>query len=242
MPRSKSTSDIPHVTMTDHQIPRLGDSINVPEAENRSGDWLKDRHAGGRRLLVPFHRDLMTTAERNEASRELAIAYSREGAAGAAMALPWLEMTLVANPDDVPAWQAKGVTLGWVNRSQEAMNAFQTALKIAPDRESLLKEAAQSAELAGAAKAASGYWQRAIGVNPWRSDYRAALARLCVETQDWPDAVAACREVIRLNPANIEVRQWLVESYLRTGNLTAAQAEQKILLGFGSPERSLPSR
>jgi tetratricopeptide (TPR) repeat protein len=227
--------------MTDHSIPRGDKQADVQKAGRSSGRWINNSATGGRQFLVPFHRDEMTVAERDEARREVAIAYSREGAVAAATALRWLEATLAVDPRDVVAWQAKGVALGWLNRREDALNAFQVALKMDPKREFLLKEAAQGAELAGATEIAGDYWQQAISVNPWRSDYRAALARLYVQKQDWTSAVRACREVIRLNPANAEVRRWLVQSYKNLGDHGAAEAEQTILNGFDTIARSLPS-
>jgi Tfp pilus assembly protein PilF len=229
MPRSRMTSDIPHVTMTDHRVLRHGSSTKAAEAKGQA-----DERPARRGSLVPFHRHVMTAAEQSAARRELAIVYSREGAVGAAKALPWLEAALAADPRDVPVWQAKGVALGWLNRPEEGLEAFRTALNLAPGRELLLREAAQGAELAGASSTARQYWQRAIDVNPWRSDYPTAVARLCVEAGDWQGAVTACRQALRLNPANVEVRRWLVQSLLSLGDHAAAQAEQAILQGFGS--------
>ena len=71
-----------------------------------------------------------------------------------------------------------------------------------------------------------------IAVNPWRSDYRLALARNCAQAGDWPGAVAACREAIRLNPELFEARSLLVQCYLRSGEPAEADAEFRTLLRF----------
>jgi Flp pilus assembly protein TadD len=230
MPRSKST-DIPHVATTDHRIARQGveGDRSPPQVEGQRP---------GRSPLVNFHRDLMAADELAEANRDIGVAICRDGPAGAAKALPWLEAALVANPDDVAAWQAKGVSLVWLGRAEEGLAAFQRALKVDADRELLLKEAAHGAARAGQREVAIAYWRRAIAINPWRSDYQAALAPLYFEGRDWNAAAEACREALRLNFANLEVRKLLVQCHLRLGNAEAARAEFETILGFDPPDRN----
>ena len=234
MPRSKS-GDIPHVATSDHRIPRQGDrqdSLPSRVATQRSGGP----------PLVNFHRDLMDADELYDVNRDLGIALSRNGPDSAAVALPWLDEALAARPDDLPARQARGVALRWLGRAQEGLADFQAALKQDPDRELLLKEAAHGAIMAGKTELAIGYWRRAIGINPWRSDYRAALAFLFFEAGDWPSAAEACRETLRLNIANLDIRKLLVQCHLRLGDSAAARAEFETLLGFNPPDRDELSR
>ena len=229
MPRSKS-GDIPHVATTNHRIPRQGDrndSLPSRVAAQRSGGL----------PLVNFHRDLMDADELHDVNRDLGIALSRNGPDSAAAALPWLDEALAARPDDLPARQARGVALRWLGRAQEGLADFQAALKQDPDRELLLKEAAHGAIMAGKNELSIGYWRRAIGINPWRSDYRAALAYLCFETGDWQAAADACRETLRLNIANLDIRKLLVQCHLRLGDSAAARVEFDTLLGFDPPDR-----
>ena len=87
-----------------------------------------------------------------------------------------------------------------------------------PNRESALTGAAYLAAQAGRREDAIAYWQRAIAISPWRSDYRAELASLYFQSRDWRAAAEACRETLRLNPANLEVRKLLVRCYLRLGD------------------------
>jgi Tfp pilus assembly protein PilF len=238
MPRSKSF-DIPHVAMTDHRVLRRPESDGSQASAGHSMA-ASAGHSAGKRLLVPFHQSLMTAEERDDAKRELAIAYSRDGPDGAALALPWLEEALAERPDDVPAWQARGVALGWLRRPEEGLAAFQKALALAPSHELLLRESAQGAALAGKRDLALEYWQRAISVNPWRSDYRASLAQLYLENREWARAAEACRAALRLNPANLQVREWLVQSELSLGNQEAARGEMAILQSFRSAEAVSP--
>ena len=124
MPRSKS-SNVLHVATTNHRVPRHGDGTGWPPPPPASP-------RDGYRPLVNFHRFLMDERERSEANRDLGVALCREGADGAAVALPLLEAALVAQPDDVPAWEAKGLALGRLNRSNEGLGAFRSALSKDP--------------------------------------------------------------------------------------------------------------
>jgi tetratricopeptide (TPR) repeat protein len=151
--------------------------------------------------------------------------------------LPLLEAALAVRPDDLTAWEAKGVALGQLGRSDEGLTAFRVALNKDPNRESLLTEAAFQAAQAGQRPDAITYWQRAIAMNPWRSDYHAELAALHFQGRDWHAAAEACRKAVRLNPAELEVRKLLVRCYLRLGNPQAARRELDNLLGFNPPDR-----
>ena len=236
MPRSK-TYDIPHTAMTDHRILRQPELEGANDDKSHPTAWVEGRRPP-RRLLEPFHKNLMDARDLADVKRELAIAYSRDGREGAAEALPWLEASLAAHPDDLPALQAKAVALGWLNRADEGLAVFKTVLNKDPTRELALREAAQGAGLAGQTKTELDYWRRVIAVNPWRFDYPAALAQLCVEGRDWSGAVEACRATLRLNPANVQVRRWLAQCYLNLGNKEAAEAELAILRGFSTAEGS----
>ena len=81
--------------------------------------------------------------------------------------------------------------------------------------------------------------QKTIAVNPWRSDYRLALAQVCSQAGDWPGAIAACREAIRLNPELFEARSLLVQCYLRSDEPEKADAEFQILLRFYPASREV---
>ena len=56
---------------------------------------------------------------------------------------------------------------------------------------------------------------------------------------DWREAVAACREAIRLNPDLFEARSLLIRSYLRSREFVKADAEFQILLRFYPASRDV---
>jgi Tfp pilus assembly protein PilF len=227
MPRAR-TSDIIHAATTDHRILRHADQPDrlppVPTGESQP-------------LLVNFHRDLLDGRDRAAAERDIGIALCRDGPRGAAMAAPRLEAALAARPDDVAAREALGFALGQLGRGVEALDAFRNALAREPNRETALMGAGFLASRGGRPRDALEFWRRAVAVNPWRSDYRAELASAQFQARDWKAAAGSCREALRLNPANLEVRRLLVRCELRLHDLAAAREDFQALLGFDPPDR-----
>ena len=155
-----------------------------------------------------FHRDLMDDHERAEAQRDVGVglALCHDWPDSAAAALPLLEAALLRRPDDVAAWESKGIVLGRLGRREEALAAFRTALSQEPNRESTLMHAAYQAKFAGRREDAIAFWRRVIAINPWRELYHAELAILLSQVRDWRGATDECRAAIRLNPARVETR------------------------------------
>jgi Flp pilus assembly protein TadD len=86
------------------------------------------------------------------------------------------------------------------------MLALRTAMALAPEIESPLAGLAFAAVKANQLPVAIDAFGRAIAINPWNSSYRAELALALARSGGWSDAVAACQETMRLNPARVEVR------------------------------------
>jgi Flp pilus assembly protein TadD len=229
MPRLNE-SDIIHVAETNHRIPRRAE-------EMRSGGTRAGSSSGSRWPWVNFHRDLMDDRQRDLAERDVGVALCLDGPAEAAAALAALEDALADWPEDVTAWEAKGYALGVLQRHEDGLNAFRRAITLEPNRESSLTGAAFSAAHAGRRADAIAYWQRAIALSPWRAEYRAELASVTFQSRDWHAALAACREALHLNPANLDIRKLLVRSLLRLGDQPAARAEFDTLIGFDPPDR-----
>jgi Flp pilus assembly protein TadD len=229
MPQSHSSNNI-HVATTNHRIPR--------HANDRLGhapSGATPSRAG--RTLVNFHRHLMNDQERMAAERDRGIALWREGRAGAAAALPLLEAALTLRPDDLPALEAKGEALGLLGRQEAGLVAYRESLSKDPFRETALGGAGKLASQSRRYVEAVSLWQRAIAINPWRSDYHAELALAQLQLGDWRSAADSCREVLRLNPAFVDVRKWLIRCYLHLGDTASAHRELEVVLGFDPPDR-----
>jgi len=234
MPRSAVTN-IPHTAATDHRIPR-GVPGSVPE---------RPRGAPGQAGEIPlldYHWGLMTMEERQAAQRDLGVAFAwvarrldappQLAKLAATQARPWLESAVRDQPDDLTAGDSLGGALEILGRGEEALRAFEAVLRIDPDHELTLRSRGRLAARLQQPELARATLQRTIAVNPWRSDYRLALVKVCIQAGDWPGAIAACREAIRLNPDLVEARSLLVECYLRSGEPAQADAEFQTLLRF----------
>jgi hypothetical protein len=228
MPRERDL-DIPHSASANHRIPRHGNATS-PSASPPKGP------AGIKRRPVPFHGGADDAQQRSELGRDLGVALCRSGAEGARIALPLLKEALVAHSDDVPAAEALGLVLGQLGRDGEALAAFQRALAREPEREATLVAAAYLTSKMDRREESAGFWQRAIAVNRWRSDYHAELANVYMYDGKWKEAAAACRDTLELRPTWVEVRKWLVRCYGYLGDSEAARKEQETVLGFGPAE------
>ena len=241
MPR-RAIANIPHTAATDHRIGR-GMPGSVPE---------RPRAAPGQAGEIPlldYHWGLMTDEERQDAQRDLGVASAwiaqrldaspKLARIAATQALPLLEAAVRDRADDQSAANSLGVALEILGRGQEAIRAFEGALRIDPGHELALRHAGRL--LAGLQRPdlARTALQKTIAVNPWQSDYRLALARFCCQAGDWPGAVAACREAIRLNPELFDARSLLVESYLRANEREKADAEFQTLIRFHPASREV---
>jgi Flp pilus assembly protein TadD len=228
MPRQSST-DVAHVAVTDHRIlrdpahepPRPGGPRTTPDAP-----------------LAPFHGD---TLPQSELRRDLALALydlASRAPAGAARgslsrtALPLLHEATRAAPEDVRAWEATGYALRALNQPRDALEAYERALALVPQREVALAEAATAADELGRAEEALAYWRRALAVNPHRWHYHYQLGLLLVGRGQTAEALAECAQALRLNPANAEARLLEVLCLLKQGQKEPARAAFDLLMAL----------
>jgi Flp pilus assembly protein TadD len=240
MPRAPS-SNIAHTAVTDHRIVRQPDHAvpsGVPPRRLRPGEV----------PLYHFHRDLVDPQDKDVA-RDLGLAltelvrdYPTLAKHAATLALPLLEESVQRWPEDVAAWEGKGFALWRLERKEEAWADLATVLARAPQRETTLTYAAALATALGRNEVASAYWQRAIAVNPWSSQYRYQLARLLAQRGDWRQAVEAGDAACRLNPASDAIRTLLITSLIRAGNTERARKEFDILLALNPADQDVLRR
>jgi tetratricopeptide (TPR) repeat protein len=137
----------------------------------------------------------------------------------------------------VPAWEAKGYALSVLGRHTEALAALEECLTQAPQRETALHLAGQTALVLGQRQAAIAYWQRAIAINPWYSAYHAALAHGYAGNEEWAKARDASLQVLRLQPFHLDNRKLLVACYLQLGDREQARREFDLLLSLNPSDR-----
>jgi tetratricopeptide (TPR) repeat protein len=191
----------------------------------------------------------MSKEERREAARDRGIALELAAQAlmaspkltrlAATQAAPLLKAAVRDHPDDLRAHESLGYALGMLDRLPEARHAYEEILRVAPRRESALPYFART--LAGLRQPdrAVAAVREVIAVNPWRSDYRLALARFCIQAGDWSAAAAACRDAIHINPELYEARSLLVQCFLKSGAPDKAEREFRTLLRFDPANKAV---
>jgi hypothetical protein len=226
MPRAP-LAEIAHTANTDHRI------LKNPQTLSPKAPLLPDlRNA----LLVNFHQSLLDAGDL-DAERDLGIALSkypgktREIAQLAArQSLTHLESAVQRHSDDVLAQEARAWALWLLDRPYEALATMEAGLKTAPHRESTLQYAATFAEGLKSRQAAIEYWRQLVDINPGWPSYRSHLANLLAEQEDWLAAAKECQALLRIEPANVDIRFLLVQAYLQTGKPTQARAELETIL------------
>ncbi len=241
MPRS-AVDHIPHTAGTDHRIPR-GASGGIPASPREKPGNPADIRARD------YHWALMTEDERRDATRDVGVSLEsiarivrrspQLAKARGREALPLLEAAVRDRPDDLPARESLGYALETQDRAEEALREYEEVLRREPGRELTLPSSARALIHLARPDLARLALQKAIAINPWRSEYHLALGGVCRQTGDWPGAVAACREAIRLNPELFEARSLLIQCYLWSNQPDKADAELQIMLRFYPASRDV---
>jgi len=240
MPRPAVTN-IPHTAATDHRIARTPGHVSEtpPDASGQPKDIpVRDYHWG-----------VMTEEERRDDVRDLgmALAWGARLMSGsppaarmaATQSVPFLEAAVRDRPDDLSAGESLGIVLGILGRREQALRAFDNVLRIEPDREWTIRSSGRMLAQLQRFYLARAALQKTIAINLWKSEYRLALARICAQTGDWPAAIAACREAIRINPELVEARSLLIQCYLWSNEPDKAESELQILLRFYPASREV---
>ena len=197
---------------------------------------------------MDYHWGLMTEEERRDSARDLGVALgwaarsqnSPQRAKGAAtLALPLLEAAVRDRPDDIGACEALGHAFRLLGRPEDALRAFEDVLHIEPGARADPPDHGPSSGQPATVRELRGVLEKAIAVNPWCSDYRAALAQVCYDAGDWSGAIAACQAAIRLNPELFATRSLLIQSLLRSHQPEKADAEFLTLLSLYPASREV---
>jgi Flp pilus assembly protein TadD len=228
---SMTSSNIAHTAITDHRIVRSPGMVGSPAHEKN--------HDLEKYPIVPFEDSSDDSSP--EKQRDLGVALvefasKQPSRKWGQLALPLLDASLSRWPDDLPAQEDRGYALVLQGRYQEALEAFELALKLAPQREKSLFGAALVAAQVGQNNRAIELWNQAIALNPWNWEYHDELAKLYAAKEEWKLAAEQCHEALQLNIASWDTRKLLVQSLLRAGEKERAKKELEILLGFEPPD------
>jgi hypothetical protein len=235
MPRYASV-DIAHTASTDHRIVRRPDLAAI----GPSGRPTREP------VYVSFYSSDRRAAAASEDERDLGVALAQilVPLASAKQAPPdrlgrravrLLDQAIQNDPQDVKALEARAELLAVVGRPEDAFEEFEAILARYPNREKPLRGAAILAERKQEFDKAASYWGRLVEENPWQADHRSSLGQLLARRGNWDEALAQARAWVRLDPASIEARIFLVRCLFGRGDKADARAE------FAKIERLRPS-
>jgi hypothetical protein len=232
MPRA--ATNISHVALTDHRIPRRPDPSGTEQP-----------HSLPTTLLLPFHHDKLDLDD-PEISRDAAVALIERARVkpgvsrlkASQLSIPLLEKAVQLNSDDLAARENLGVALAWQGELERALEVFDQALEIAPRREMILVDAGVAAQRLGDADRSLNYWERALALNSWSSRYRFEVANILAQRGDWQKAVAECKRLLAQNGSHANGHLLMMQYHLKNGARMQAQAELRTALALHPPNEA----
>lgn len=217
MPRLGS-SDVPHVTQTDHRIVRRAGGSDRKVAVAR-------RESAGRPRIFDVE---WAPLPDSEASRAEGIVLARRAeqehsAALADLAAARLQSRFRAVPDDLPVADAYAVANSLLQRKEAALEAWRRTVAIDPQNETALFSLAVASANRGDHGTALGYLDRLIQVNPWHAHYHRRRSLAQEALGNLPGAIESGRQALQLNPSQLKAYRWLAELCARAGRQREAQ-------------------
>jgi tetratricopeptide (TPR) repeat protein len=194
--------------------------------------------------LLYFHRKLLNPND-PEVLRDLGIAMinmarleSRDEIRGeiCGRALPFLDMAVHNDPDDIDAQEAQGFGFWVRGNPRQALAVLEKALAKVPQREVCLEDAARVAAQLGQDQTAIEHWRRLLSANPWNAAGHYLLAKLLAERNDWLSAMEEARWSVRLEPNEVPPRVLLVAGYLHDGKKEDARREFELIERLQPPQ------
>ncbi len=233
MPRFKS-SDIAHTAVTDHRVLRSPRKERAKETGPL--DWSGDRLP----IINFFARQCPPGDPRADRDLGVALGYLSDRLADqpqlrqmcSARAVPLLEKAVGHAPADVTAWDFLGWTLSLQGRREEALQAYERALELAPESERSLSLAAALCTSMKRHEDALRYLRRLVKVNPWIWEHRFDLARLLTRRGEWIEALAESESALKLSPTHKETRMLFISCCLHTARTAQARREFDTLLAM----------
>jgi Flp pilus assembly protein TadD len=135
------------------------------------------------------------------------------------------------------ALEGKAYALIVLKRQEEALATLEKAVRLAPERESVLASAALVAQNLGRADVAVRYGRQALKLNPYMPVRRSNLVRLLVFQESWAEAEAECQEWLRQEPGNRQARKIHITCLLRQGKKKEARTEFEQLRALATTGR-----
>lgn len=218
MPRY-DTSDVPHVSSTNHRI--------VRQARPR-------RHTATKRIeandLVSFF--AARPGREAEERRDRAVASAILAQEAGRMARPLLkelEEAAERDPGDLEARTLFAMTLLERRQPDKALTVFEDVLRRQPNDERGLIGAAKCYEELEQLEEAREKRRLLVQLHPRHAGYRYRLVELLARLEAWADVEREARAWLVLDPGNVSARTLLRDGLRRLGQREAATEQQRIL-------------
>ena len=235
MPKAQS-KDVAHTSISDHHIPRWADRPPITH-KKMDGEWLRYFH----QTEVDAH--ILTEEERQRdmgmalmelvSFEDLSNANNQQVARLVSQrALKLLDEACTRWPDDGEARRARSHALWVLGREADALEEIELALRMEPNNERWLVQAARLAMSLRRWPVAQDYWLRVLKVNQHDPQYHADLGLVFFQQQDWARARERCEQALQLSPMHQQARRLLISCFLQLQDRTAAQREFDRLLSL----------
>jgi Tfp pilus assembly protein PilF len=222
---AQDSSNVAHVAVTDHRIPRRP----AP-----TGPRVKSLPPGEAPLVA--YRPGPHAPDPAERARDAAIAlgdeFARVGGPPEAgrRAEAELERLLLRWPDDAPAWLTRSRVRAALGDGSAALDAARSAVALNPGSEVALTQLAGAAVAAQEFDAAVEATGKLIALNPSSADHRLTRATAYFSSSDWAKAEADCREALTIQPVRGNARFMLAVCLHKRGDAVGARREFDLAL------------
>lgn len=227
MPERES-SDIGHVAITDHRIPRRPTATPVTDKKTPNLN---------QPLLKHFHEQLLDRDDPN-ARRDLGIGLMRYAQrveapiqlAAIRQATPLLQAAVDRDPGDAHAWESLGGALYASREFSNALSAYDQAIRADSSDTSSMSNAALILIKLERYDEAIEYLKRALRIEPQHPRTRRLLGDASLFGKQFSQAMNAYQIVLKYNPADLFARQGLGEAMFHAHRVDEALAEFELNL------------
>jgi predicted CXXCH cytochrome family protein len=226
MPRV-GDNDIPHVSQTNHAIPRFPDVELTPIGRSRrQAELFQD----GPLLPKPDSQRARGIAAAKQAELK-----QNDELAGKALQL--LEPVVAANPADTAATAALARCYQLIGRFRDAGPIWRDVVAGDPNNEEALLTMAQILQQTGQWKESREFLEAFLKLNEWPAHAHGMMAQLCERLGELDAALQSAEIAFQRDPTRKTAYTWLEQSCLKAGR--TADAERYRLLRERL-ERALP--
>jgi tetratricopeptide (TPR) repeat protein len=222
-------TDVPHISQTDHRIPRRP----RPAGESAAGGATDPPRAVP---LVVFQEEGFQPpdVELQRAHGIYLAEYSEreQDQSVAREAIESVTPLLHAGSRDAHALIAGGRALVLLGEIEPARRLWSQVLSFQPRNEEALDLSSIMSHSSGDLHRARREYEQLLDVNSTRSDYFARYAHVLGQLRDYDAGIEAAHRALELNPSLVPLHAWLAEVYRLQGNIALARDHTAIVERF----------